>query len=316
MSKVQITKIATADGGEKTIYTRQNNDVPTQADKTISVQEAAKNIDMGQAISIDLPSRFKFYSFKDLYIKPMRNFHRAKLAAAYQQQSLRPVAEVIDSLLATSSGQTGLVYLLTVEDFTYLMYWIRLHFFTASPITLRAQCKDEKHLRDVKDGKKTKKSLQIVQVINNLVPEAVFLEEDFEPHLEQFMPSFDGVENVPEGAYVSPATYGDIIELTEDDHFLSEEIDPQTGEKVKMPNTAYVYLANAAAFLRVPGMSFRDRVMLVGNMDDADYNKLMSVAKAIPTYGVNEVVKIRCKECGAIRSVKTRLDAHSFFPDL
>lgn len=343
MAKVDIKQFKTSNGGTKTVYSRQFLDqqqnmqqpttqvvrstmiqratgqqieIPTQANPEVSVQQAAKNIDMAQAISVDLPSRFVFYSFKDLYIKPMRNIHRAKLAAAYQMQAVRPVVEVIDSLLSTSDGQTGLAYQLTEPDFNYLMYWIRIHFFTTVPFTIKAKCTNPEHIKQVEEGKKHKSTLNIVQTINNLVPESKFLPEDYVPDFSQYRPSFIGVSNPPEYFEVAPPSYNDIIELTEDDYFLIDQKDPATGKVEKVPNTAYVYLVNAAAMLRVPGMSLRDRAKLIGDMDDVDYDKLVQASKSIPEYGVNEIVKLKCKECGAVRQVRARLDAHSFFPDL
>ena len=341
MAKVDIKQIKTAQGGTKTIFTRQpmptqqqqqqpttNNKqivrstliqrpaIATQANPEVSVQTAAKNVDMAQAISVDLPSRFVFYKFKDLYVKPMRNMHRAKLAAAYQMQAVRPVVEVIDSLLSTSDGQTGLAYQLTEPDFNYLMYWIRIHFFTTVPFTIKAKCTNPEHIKLVEEGKKHKSTLNIIQTINNLVPESKFLPEDYKPDFTKFMPSFNGVNNPPEYFEIAPPSYNDIIELTEDDYFLIDHKDPQTGKVEKIPNTAYVYLVNAAAMLRVPGMSLRDRAKLIGEMDDVDYDKLVQASKSIPEYGVNEIVKLKCKECGAVRQVRARLDAHSFFPDL
>lgn len=326
MAKVNIKQIKTSSGNIKTVYTRSDQqgssslavskNIITQPNSRVPIQDAVKHVDMGQAISIDLPSRFKFYSFKDLYIKPMRNLHRAKLAAAYQMQAVRPVVEVIDSLLATSDGQTGLAYQLTEPDFNFLMYWIRIHFFTSVPFTIKAQCKNPEHIKLVEDGKKTKGSLQIIQTLNNLIPESKYIDEEYEPDFSQYMPTFEGVDNPPEHFEVAPPSYNDIIELTEDEYFLIDQKDPETGKTIKIPNTAYVYLVNAAAYLKVPGMSLRDRSELVGNMNESDYNKLIEAGKSIPEYGVNEIVSLRCKECGAIRKVRARLDAHSFFPDL
>ena len=330
MAKVNVKQIKTSTG-TKTVFTREdlqqnqmqrslqpvrNTLIPTQANPSVSVQEAARHVDMGQAISIDLPSRFKFYTFKDLYVKPMRNVHRAKLSAAYQMQSVRPVVEVIDSLLSTSDGQTGLAYQLTEPDFNYLMYWIRIHFFTSVPFTVKAKCKNPEHVKLVEEGKKHKATLNIIQTLNNLVPESKFLDEDYDADFSQYNPTFAGVKNPPVEFKVAPPTYNDIIELTEDEYFLIEQKDPETGKMVKVPNSAYVYLVNAAAYLQVPGMSLRDRAKLVGDMDEEDYNKLIDAGKSIPEYGVNEVITLKCKECGATRQVRTRLDAHSFFPGL
>ena len=163
---------------------------------------------------------------------------------------------------------------------------------------------------------KAKASLEIVQTLNSLVPESKFIDENYEPDFSEFIPTFEGLDYVPEGISVGAATYGDIVELTEDDHFMMEQTDPATGKVEKVPNTAYLYLVNAAAYLHGPGLTLRDRVKMIGNMDEQDYTKLINLGKSIPNYGVNEVITVRCKECGATRRVRVRLDAHSFFPDL
>ena len=135
---------------------------------------------MEEAIQVYLPSLFKFYTFKDLYIKPMRNRHRAKLAKAFSMRSPRPVVEVIDSLLYTSNGDTHLAYKLCREDFTYLQYWIRLNFFTKTPLMVTAQCQNPEHVQKVEEGKLSAKSLEIRQEIQELKPQVKDLPEDFE----------------------------------------------------------------------------------------------------------------------------------------
>lgn len=271
--------------------------------------------EMGNAISVGLPSNFYFYTFKDLYCKPMKNRHRAKLAAAFQQKSMRPVVEVINSLLSTSTGETDLAYKLCEQDFTFLLYWIRLHHFTKNPFKIKVRCKDPKHIADVKAGKKDKKTLVHEHIINDLNPIVTYLPEDFTIDFSQYMPSFLGVKR-PENAYVSIPRYTDVLEITEDtEHFLKVEVDEE-GNPVPVANTEYFYLANAAFWLQVPGWTLKQRCDLVGEMNDEDYDLLASLSKAIPVFGAKTSVTVQCPECGATRTVQLSIDAHSFFPDL
>lgn len=271
--------------------------------------------EMGNAISVGLPSNFYFYTFKDLYCKPMKNRHRAKLAAAFQQKSMRPVVEVVNSLLSTSTGETDLAYKLCEQDFTFLLYWIRLHHFTKNPFKIKVRCKDPKHIADVKAGKKDKKTLVHEHVINDLNPIVTYLPENFTIDFSQYMPSFLGVKR-PENAYVSIPRYTDVLEITEDtEHFLKVEVDEE-GNPVPVANTEYFYLANAAFWLQVPGWTLKQRCDLVGEMNDEDYDLLASLSKAIPVFGAKTSVTVQCPECGATRTVQLSIDAHSFFPDL
>lgn len=271
--------------------------------------------EMGNAISIGLPSNFYFYTFKDLYCKPMKNRHRAKLAAAFQQKSMRPVVEVINSLLSTSTGETDLAFKLCEQDFTFLLYWIRIHHFTKNPFKIKVRCKDPKHIADVKAGKKDKKTLVHEQIISDLNPLVTYLPNDFAIDFNDYMPSFIGVKR-PQNVYVSIPRYTDVLEITEDaEHFLKVEIDEE-GNPVPVGNTEYFYLANAAFWLQVPGWTLKQRCDLVGDMNDEDYERLASLSKVIPFFGAKTSVTVQCPECGATRTVQLSIDAHSFFPDL
>ena len=267
------------------------------------------------AISVGLPSNFYFYTFKDLYCKPMKNRHRAKLAAAFQQQAMRPVVEVINSLLSTSSGETDLAYKLCEQDFTFLMYWIRLHHFAKSPLKVKARCKNPQHIADVKAGKKDKKTLVFEQVISDLKPLVTYLPDDFTIDFNQYMPSFKGVKR-PDNVYISIPRYTDVLEFTEDsDTFLKIEKD-EDGNPVPVGNTEYFYLANAAFYLQVPGWTLKQRCDLVGDMNDDDYELLSSLNTVIPQFGAKTTIQVQCPECGATRTAQVSIDAHSFFPNL
>ena len=268
-----------------------------------------------EAVQVYLPSLFKFYTFKDLYIKPMRTRHRAKLAKAFSIRSPRPVVEVIDSLLYTSNGDTHLAYKLCPEDFTYLQYWIRLNFFTKTPLLVTAYCQDAEHIRKVNEGKLDSKTLKITQEIQELKPQVTDLPEDFEIDFAQFNPTFEGVRNVPQTWRVGMPSILDTIDIMDDESFLRQKklADGQVDVDVDLE---YTYLLQAAIYLQVPGMTLKQRCDLVGELSDEDFERLASIEKAIPTFGVNPMVKVRCKECGAVQEVMCQVDAHSFFPKL
>ena len=270
---------------------------------------------MEEAIQVYLPSLFKFYTFKDLYIKPMRNRHRAKLAKAFSMRSPRPVVEVIDSLLYTSNGDTHLAYKLCREDFTYLQYWIRLNFFTKTPLMVTAQCQNPEHIQKVEEGKLSAKSLEIRQEIQELKPQVKDLPEDFEIDFTQYNPTFEGVQNVPQVWRVGMPTIVDTIDIMDDESFIKQKR-LANGQIDVDVDYEYTYLLRAAVYLQVPGMSLKERCDLVGEMGDDDFERLASLEKAIPTFGVDPVVKVRCKECGAVQEVTCQVDAHSFFPEL
>lgn len=250
-------------------------------------------VSAAEAINLDMPSKFAFYSFKDLYVKPFRGVHLAKLSRGHAESSILPIVEAVSSVLSTSNelDNKALAFRLTMPDFYFVLYWLRQNSFTKSIYTHTTYCDNPDHIKEVEAKTKPPESLKIVEQIraSRLV---------IKP-LEQ-MPNPDAFVLEHQGVFLRPALMIDTIELTEDDEAANPE---------------FQYLGRRACFLGIPGKpdaSLRERIALVGEMGPDDLNTITGYEKAINDYGVVETITVRCSGCGAKRDTKLTLDAHSF----
>lgn len=246
----------------------------------------------GEASSLDLPSRFWAYGFKDLYATPFVAFHLAKMSRAHEEGSLLPMVEVVSSVLQSSGidPHVSIAHQLTVPDFYFVLYWLKLHSFTKGSYLHTTMCMNPEHHKQVTSGLKPKESLKLqemvtrstLQVKNLLeVPDASFnLGDDCE-------------------FYLQPATMQDTLEFLE--HPQAADIEFQ-------------YAARRASFIRHRDgyMSFDERVAAFRPMSADQVLMIEQYEKICDSYGVQEKIVVRCKECGASRVTKMTLDAHSF----
>lgn len=246
-----------------------------------------------EGISVGLPSKFAFYEFKDLYVKPFRARHLAKLAKAHEERSLLPMVEAVSSVLSTTTPvDDALGFKLSVADFYFVLYWLKFNSFTDAQLTNTTYCVNPAHVEEVRAGSKPEESLKIVTVTRKGELEVNYLEATPNPSMFPMPPGFS----------LRPATMQDTVEFMEHPDWLDPEIQ---------------YLGKLASVLRVdsnPNMSLTDRIKLIDEQFDADtchtlikYEEYMDKA-----FGVAEKLKVTCNGCGASRVVKLTLDAHSF----
>jgi hypothetical protein len=251
-----------------------------------------RGLSASEAVSIDLPSKFAFYSFKDLYVKPFKGIHLAKLSRAHEERSILPVLEAVSSVLSTSANVSseGLAFKLTLPDFYFVMYWLRINSFTKSIYTHTTQCNDEKHLLAVSKGTLSKESLRISEQIHKTRLEVTNLTEMPNPELFQ-------LEN-PD-IYLTPCTMLETVELSENDNARDPE---------------FLYLAELACYVKVinKDLTLVERIEIIKDMSPDDLNLVKDYGKAISEYGVNEKINVKCKSCGVAKDTKLVLSPENF----
>jgi hypothetical protein len=253
-----------------------------------------------EAVPIALPSGYAFYDFKDLYIKPFKGRHMAKLSRAREEGSTLYTVEAVSAVLSTPQGHTHLAFQLTVPDFYYVLYWLRLNSFTKTAFMHKTSCANEKHIEAVAEGKLLKDTLVIAEVINRASMQETNLKSI--PNKEAFKLDLPG-------AWVKVCTMQDALEMTEDAEFISEE---------------FRYAAEIACYLDVSDVqnedktfrkaTLRERIAYVDEMSPDDIQTVKSFEKAVTDYGIIETISVTCKHCGQKRTDAITLDAHSFFP--
>lgn len=251
----------------------------------------------GEASSLDLPSRFWPYNFKDVYATPFVAYHLAKLSRAHDEGSLLPMVEAVSSVLQSSDpGMKGIsiAHRLTVPDFYFVMYWLKLHSYTKGSYLHTTVCMNPEHHKWVQEGKKPRESLKVQELVQKSQLKVNALE--VVPDMSQF-----NLGTMKDGTPLElyPATMADTLSFLE--HPLAA--DPE-----------FQWLARRASFVRVSDaeVSFNDRVEITKTLSADQIAIIEKFEKICDSYGVQERITVRCKECGASRVTKMTLDAHSF----
>jgi hypothetical protein len=254
-----------------------------------------------EGTSLALPSRFAFYRFQDLYAKPFKALHLAKLSRAHAEGSLQLLVETVSSVLSTTTPGVGpLGFELTLPDFYFVLYWLRQNSYTKSSFVHKTTCADHGHLEQVTKGELAPETLQIAQVINKGQLTVNELEQLPDPEYFKFN------DDVP--FYLTPATMRTAIEFAESPKMNSPE------------HEEFEYLAQLGSFVQHKGFldnvqgywTLEQRAKAMEEADGDEVRLIQEFEKALEGYGVDEKVTVTCKVCGASREAKVSLDAHSF----
>jgi hypothetical protein len=278
-----------------------------------------------ESMSLALPSRFAYYGFKDLYVRPLLARHIAKLQKAHREQSLLPIVEAVSSVVFTTDQRyagRALAFDLTLPDFYMVLYWLRMNSFTKSNYVHKTRCNGQAHLKRVEDHMRlaeyeqqvrTKKmkveeferikaaalpesSLDISQVITKSELKVIELEKIPDPEIFHFSDT--------SAMIFRPPTMKDVVEF-------SEAPELQDDDK----REEFSFLAQLATHIqhRELELSLAQRVQIVENATGDQVELIQQFEKELGDYGVVDTVKVTCKECGHVRETRLNISAHSFF---
>ena len=268
-----------------------------RAQKQVPIREALQTpVSGADGISVDLPSRFFYYPFKDLYVKPLRVPQLAKIAKAHETGSLQTQLEAISTLLYTPNGDTDLAFKLTTADYTAVLYWLRLNSFPKPTLRVTSICQNEKHHEDVKAGIKTQASLEIETVVTRSDMRTVYL--DNVPDPDRYFIEVDGIR-IPLG----PETMKDTVDFLNHPDWADEE---------------FSFLSRRAAVIKLDEATGKQwnwdqRVQFVREYVSVEQFVLIDeFAEMVDDYGMVETAETRCKGCGSKGVVKLTCDPLTF----
>lgn len=253
-----------------------------------------------ESISVALPSNFVFYPFKDLYVKPLRALHLAKMNKAHQDSSLQIMVECVSSVLSSTYDTQGLGYELSVQDFHAVLHWLKMHSTIEGVTTTTNLCENPQHIAQVNLGEMPAESLVVNTVITKPDLRIRNLENADMPNMDDF------VLSVESPFIMRPPTMKDSVEFLDDEDAMDAE---------------FQFLSKIACVLAIPDVpaaqqpSLRDRIAFVSDLPDSDVQKLMAFDAHFEKFGVKQMIKIDCKVCGASREAELLLEAHSFLPN-
>lgn len=253
---------------------------------------------------LDLPSQFFYYDFKDIRVHPLRALHLAKLSRSSNKESLRMMCEVFSTILTTSNpsyADVPLAFHLTIPDFYWILYYVRLNDYSKTSYRHRTVCRDPDHVGKVERGELKPESLRIEQVIERTDMKDTVLEQPFSmtPVLESMQERYD--------IRFQPATMLDVIEITDLLDQLMNEESPEVADVSFLSVLASCFVFNTDD-------SIQRRVQLASTFSIPEVEEVKALTDIIEDYGVEEYIKTTCKECGASRTTKVEIDASSFLP--
>lgn len=249
------------------------------------------------AVEIHLPSRFEFYDFDRISVLPIRGHHQALMYRAAHEKSDQHVANAISSLLPNGLKSEEL----TIPDFYFVMYWLRLNCYTKTSLVHRGVCNSPAHLTDVREGRKTKESLVTVTTIPKTWLDQTELPEDYLSGFEEELRSILS-EVEPLGYTLNAPRMFDTIEL-HDTMFDNPEYDMLS-----------YHADRAACLVKADGVrdSLAARISVVQDLSIDTLDLLDQWRVRVSMYGVKEVVRFKCTECGADVENPVLLSAHAF----
>lgn len=241
------------------------------------------------AVSVELPSGFRFYDFKEMWVAPLKGKHLAKIAGAAKAKSVRLLAEAISSTLWVPKHDPegpGLAFQLTIPDYFWILYFHRKTWYTKTSFNVTTRCSSTKHIKEVLEGKLKAETLTLKARVDVTSLKSTDLES---------------VPELPEclrGLGFGVPRMMDMIMTLEDQRFGSEEF------KFLFDNAAWVG----------HGRPWAERLALVEDLTPEQIMTIQDLSDLLSDYGVEESATVKCKECGASTSTILSIDAHSFLP--
>lgn len=287
-------------------YTTEQLPSPVAATLEVPAPGFTGGLQDDSAVIMDLPSRYAFYDFKDLYAVPFKGVHMRKLFAARQTQSQLHVVEAVSTVLSNTAGDTKLAFKLTMPDFYFIMHWLRMESFTKSAFIHNSVCRNPEHIKEVQSGRVAQDTLTHSQVINKSTLKTKMLERV--PNPEAYPLSIRNLtlgELRVQNLALGPATMADTLEVSEHPDVMDSE---------------FQYAASKAVYLKADRdsntgreLTFSDKLKIVDELSPDDHLIISAYEKVATDYGVDETVQVTCKHCGHSRIDKIFIGAASFF---
>jgi len=243
--------------------------------------------------SIALPSSFAFYDFKTAFLRFLTPRDQFSLYRGQVNKTVRNTVEVVSACMHQDA------YKLTIGDFHYVLYELRIHSYTKAPMTVSWICTADQHLLDVEAKKKTPESVQQRSrltssdlVITQLTPERI---EEAEALRASILEEFK--------FHVRPTLVADWVTSVE------------TLEEQPIEDRAVIeYMDGYATLLDDRHGTLAERRELIVNAESPDLLSDLDRYSELTDHGVSEFFNVKCKECGTTERVRHALDVPHFFP--
>ena len=247
-------------------------------------------------ISVELPSGFHFYPFKEISLGSIRVKHQGKFARAAAEQSARITCETVSSLIGEN---TISAFDLTIPDFYWVLYYLRLNNFSKNQMTHRAVCNSPAHVMAVRAGEKDKETLVTVDIVSKSRIKETQLDIG---KLEAFIAQADLEEFTSKGYMLTAPRMRDALELEE----------KWAGKENFEENEFLADLASCVCPIDGSRVSLEERMKFVGELSPDASDILDDFRDIVQSYGVEEKISTRCKDCNAVIETELSITAFDF----
>ena len=218
----------------------------------------------------DIASEFALYPFKEIVMSGFLLSELMLLAKANSTDSILPILKAVDNVIDVD------VNILTIPDFFYMMYWLRIESFPKTPLYLPWTC-DQKTEKGEVCGYKNLDRLMHTNMRTKYLKECK-----------------DHDKPLPPGIAHPRALLLESLDL-------KDRNDP-------------AYEIYKVAMWVEEGRTIDDKVtVLMDQTTPTLYEDALHTAIRLK-YGVEELANVNCKECGASRLYQLSISAATFLP--
>lgn len=254
-----------------------------------------------------LPSNGYFYDFAALSVSTrVKGLHQAKFNKANKENNIRYTVEAVTSLLGDGVDAANL----TLEDFFFVMYWIRLVAYTKSQYAHKVRCVSQKHTDMIEAGQVEASTRVSSHFITNTDLTESYLdpskiEELTFPHLEA------------EGVKIRPTLMSDVIAFSEEITQRFSKVDPDTGGVTfDAEYEEMAYLGDLASYILSymgeGNLTLGQRMTVAGDLSLEAIEEIRAFAAATSGYGVREVIRVSCPTCQEPIESEVSISAQAF----
>lgn len=248
--------------------------------------------------ALALPSNFLFYQFKELYASMVTAKQQSRFTRAAREGSLRLTIDTVSTCLNGVSA-----YDLTVPDFFYVMYWLRLASYTSFDFHHVSVCNNPEHLAAVQSGKKERDTLKTITTIKQTnLKETVLEKLPVVPQVVQ-----------DSGLQVQVQRMRDVADVEAYLESLPE--DQREDQQMLALLACYIHPTqhNPRWGAGEQPMTFAERVQIAETLPVDLVRALQNEwEEAANSYGVEESITVKCKDCGANVRTEIRIAAPDF----
>lgn len=242
------------------------------------------------SITDDLPSKFVFYEFDSLSIRPLTVIELKKIFKAHATRNFIFLIEAIGATIDRP------IMGLTMGDFWYLLYWQRINSYKRSPFVIDFECSNDAHNDKVAAAELEASTLKNSVIIDNSTLQIIDFDETL---VETAVNDFYQTHNL----YLHPnilQDFSDIMAAVKANKKIDEEDD---------------WLNKYASLIdpRYGSLSVRRKKIEDLQLSPDDITA-MEMFEKLTAHGVKEEFTVKCKECNASQTVVQSIDALQFFP--